>query len=296
MRVTNAMYTKNWLKNLERTTERMQRNEMMVSSGKSLLNLHDNPTGLSQSISIKEQITKQEEYLRAIDDGTAWLNTTEAALASVSDLLAEAQELAQVGANGPVSRNEIKDLAQHMDLIIDQMVDLANSKHADKYLFSGQQTKITPFERDGVSPDGVKYNGDTNSISREIHADSNIDINISGEEAFQTSKVFESLATLKKAFDSGDQKAIADAIAPIEEAFENAVSLRATVGYKMNRLQSVSEQHEMQKFHLESILGDIEGADIAETITNLKKEETAYQAALMVGSNMMQMSLLDFLR
>lgn len=304
MRVTNAMYYKNWLMNLERTNERMQRNEMMTSSGKKILYLDDDPTGLSQVISIKEQITKQEEYLRAIDDGMGWLNTTESVLATVSDSLAKAQELAMEGANGTLSQNEDEDLAHHIDMIIDDIISFANSKYGGKYIFSGKKTvfnkddepHMKPFEK---SANGVDYYGTNKvdgSINREISDGNSVEINYAGDELFVDSKVFGSLFDLKDTLNSGDQDAIATAIEPVKNAFEEIVSFRARLGYKINNLEVAQEQHEMQKLNLESILGDLEGADIAESITNLKKEETAYQAALMIGSQMMQMSLLDFLR
>lgn len=307
MRVTNAMYYNNWLKNLERTSESMQRNEMMTSSGKKILHLDDDPTGLSQVISIKEQITKQEEYLRAIDDGMGWLNTTESVLASVSDVLAKAQELAMEGANGTVSENENKELAQHIDMMIEDVISMANSQYGGKYLFSGQQTKQKPFElidktqlvndTDSLTLGaGLNYRGDDKSVLREINSGNTMEINYTGEEVFVKSNVIGSLAKLKEAFESGDNTEISEAIVPVKKAFEDVVSFRARLGYKINNLETAKEQHEMQQFNLESILGDLEGADIAESITNLKKQETAYQAALMIGSQMMQMSLLDFLR
>ena len=45
-----------------------------------------------------------------------------------------------------------------------------------------------------------------------------------------------------------------------------------------------------------SRLSDTEDADIAATLIDLNSQQTAYQAALKVGANILQSSLLDFLR
>ena len=43
-------------------------------------------------------------------------------------------------------------------------------------------------------------------------------------------------------------------------------------------------------------LSETEDADIAKTLIELNSQQTAYQASLKVGANILQTSLLDFLR
>jgi len=43
-------------------------------------------------------------------------------------------------------------------------------------------------------------------------------------------------------------------------------------------------------------LSETEDADIAKTLIELNSQQTAYQASLKVGANILQTSLMDFLR
>lgn len=293
MRVTDAMYSKKWLTNLQRTAERLQSDEVRVASSKSIINLSDNPIGISKIIGLKEQITKQEDYITAVDDSINWLKTSENVLGTVTNLVMKAREIGEVGANGTVVQGDGLNMAGQIDQIIAQVIDLANTQYNGKYIFSGEKTQTKPFAASG----SFDYSGDENSLVREIHAGSTMAISSSGEEIFLESDVLDSLQELRNALASNNAEGVRESAIPrVNEAFNNILAQRVNYGQKINRLESTKDQHEMQNINFKNILGELEEGEITETINNLKKEESAYQAALMVGSRMMQTSLLDFLK
>ena len=74
------------------------------------------------------------------------------------------------------------------------------------------------------------------------------------------------------------------------------LSLGAQVGAKMSRLDSLSARYEANVLNYTGMKSDAEDADLAAVITNYTTAQTVYNAALSAGSEIIQTSLLDFLR
>jgi len=71
---------------------------------------------------------------------------------------------------------------------------------------------------------------------------------------------------------------------------------RATVGATTNRLESADSRLQEVEESLTKLLSDVEDADMAKTYTDFSMQQSVYQSALKAGANIVQQSLLDFLR
>ena len=85
-------------------------------------------------------------------------------------------------------------------------------------------------------------------------------------------------------------------IGKFDEAIDKNVTTRAEIGAKMNRLDLTQSRLEDQEINLRSLKSENEDVDIAETIMELRMQESVYQASLASGARVMQPTLLDFLR
>jgi len=296
MRVTDTMQMENWLRSLQRTSQRMEQAQTTLASGKALQKPSDDPTGMSRAIVLREQISREQQYIYGIDDGTGWLKTVEVVLGSVSDSLTEANEIGLLGANAAVSPEQRQDLANRVGQMIEHMEGLANAQYAGSYIFSGEKISVKPFQLNETKTSVNDYAGGTGSISRQIQGANTISVNYSGKEIFVDTKVFDSLFQLKQSLEGDDYEGIQQALKDVNQAFNQVVSIRAVVGSKINRMGEMKELHELQKSHFESLLSDVEEGDLAEVITELKREQMAYEAALAVGARISSLSLLDYLR
>jgi flagellar hook-associated protein 3 FlgL len=68
------------------------------------------------------------------------------------------------------------------------------------------------------------------------------------------------------------------------------------VGAKTSYLQFMEDRYETQTLDMQERQLSVEGADPAETIIKFKSQEVAYQAALQMGTRIIQPSIFDFLR
>ncbi|NCB39415.1 MAG: flagellar hook-associated protein 3 [Erysipelotrichia bacterium] len=112
-----------------------------------------------------------------------------------------------------------------------------------------------------------------------------------------TPSVFTTLIDLRDNLLRGDSKAISEeSLAQLDQDLDRILNLHAEVGAKSNRATATREKQENITLNLKKMLSSVEDIDMAEAIIKMTELETAYQAALQVGSQIMQMSLLDFLR
>jgi flagellar hook-associated protein 3 FlgL len=76
-----------------------------------------------------------------------------------------------------------------------------------------------------------------------------------------------------------------------------AVSVEnATLGSRMNRLEMITERLEQDRLSYTRLMSENENVDLLEVIMRLNAAEAVYQASLMSGANIMQLTLADFIR
>lgn len=85
-------------------------------------------------------------------------------------------------------------------------------------------------------------------------------------------------------------------ISKLQNAQSRVLSLEAEIGAKENRLKTLSARYEANMSNYKKMRSDAEDADLAEVITNYATAQTVYNAALSSGAEIIQTSLLDFLR
>ena len=71
---------------------------------------------------------------------------------------------------------------------------------------------------------------------------------------------------------------------------------RASVGATTNRLESADSRLQEVEESLTKLRSDVEDADMAKTYVDFSMQQSTYQSALRAGGNIVQQSLLDFLR
>ena len=85
-------------------------------------------------------------------------------------------------------------------------------------------------------------------------------------------------------------------VSRLQDAQSRILSLDAAVGAKLQRLNTLSARYEVNFLNYTAMKSDAEDADLAEVITNFTTAETVYNAALSSGAEIIQTTLLDFLR
>ena len=91
------------------------------------------------------------------------------------------------------------------------------------------------------------------------------------------------------------QQVLADGVVQLQNASEQVVYTQASLGGRMNAVDSVSDSNLAQDIQNKSNLSDLVEVDMAEAISELTKQETALQASQATFGRLTSLSLFDYL-
>jgi flagellar hook-associated protein 3 FlgL len=122
------------------------------------------------------------------------------------------------------------------------------------------------------------------------------DSEIKGENLYPDDSTFRSLIEFKQALENEDFDTIRNkTIGDLSGALDKIVNSLSEVGAKTNRLDFTEQRLSDSKFHMDELASKERDLDLAEGIMKLKEIETVQQAALAMGSRILQISLADYL-
>ena len=87
-----------------------------------------------------------DQYDRNISQAQSGLEAGESTLSDIGELLNRAKELALSQATGTASPETRKNVAGEVRQIRDQLIQLANTKQGDRYMFGGRKTDAPPYD------------------------------------------------------------------------------------------------------------------------------------------------------
>lgn len=287
MRVANKTIYDTVTYNLSNCTQGLNQANEIVSSGKRINNLSDDPVGLTQALNVKSTISNLEQMQRNISTGNSWLVSSESALIHVQDILSETKTLCIQMSNATIDSGQRVSAAETVQNLFNEIVSLGNTNIAGSYIFSGSKTDTTPFSENGT------YNGNSNAFTVKIGKDSTVEVGSDGGALF--GDILSTIDGLKTLLINNDLEGIQDAMSDLDAHFDDISTKISDVGSKMNRMDIKEKIFEDIIFANTERLSEIEDADMAEAIMELKSREFAYQAALSSSAKLMTLSLIDYM-
>ena len=107
---------------------------------------------------------------------------------------------------------------------------------------------------------------------------------------------FTDLILLRDSLTKNDEFGIGIASNNLESDIDAVVSGRAIVGVQAQRLEDTQLRNQDQTLQEESLLSDLQDADLTEVISQYQQLQLQLQAALQTSAQIQQLNLLDFLR
>lgn len=308
MRITNNVLTRNLLNNLQAAEGRMDLLQNQMSSGHRITKPSDDPVGIENALRIKSNVASVEQWSANASDALSYMNTADTSLGDITSMLQRIRELTVQAANGtntPEDRGKIK---QEVDQLTDQIRIMANTKVGNKFIFAGTATDKVPM----TSLAGT-WQGNSDAVKFQIGNNLYLPISVDGKQLFEvgndgTSALFNDLKNFSDALstltvdangntiNTSDMTVLQNSIDAIDKHIDNIVAVRADLGARINRLTAVQSQLQSTSVNLQQNLSDIQDADMAKSITDFTNQQNVFRAALSVGSQIIQPSLVDFMR
>ena len=300
-RITDSMISRSVLSDLYSIDQQLSRTQRKMSSGKELTRPSDDPFLVGRALTLRSSLEATRQYQRNVGEATSWSSVTETALSRITDSVQRARELvvqASSDSSGPTARAAI---AVEIRNLIKSVKQEANASYGGRFVFSGTATGTRPYDVDGVNT----YAGDTGAVAREIGPGVSVTVNVLGRDVLgdgQGAADNRLLDVLQDVVDHLDGP-LADPNAlrtidlqRLDSNLDNIIGKRAEVGATVNRLESASSRLlEVEEAGVK-LLSETEDADMARTLVDFTMQQSVYQSALKSGANIIQASLLDFLR
>lgn len=291
-RITNSMVSRTVLSDIQDVFGKLSRTQERLSSGKQLTKPSDDPFAASRALLYRTGLDANQQYQTNVNEAKSWLDASDTALSQLGDSSSRARELMLRGANGTNSQVERDAIAQELDQIADSVKTVANTQFAGRYIFSGTATQTAPFTVGGADT----YLGDSAAINREIGQNVQVPVNVTGDTV-----VSPLLAAIRQAaidLRAGGTPANLSTtdLQAMDAATDAIQTTRSSVGARVNRLTAAQDRLQQLELAQTQQLSDTEDADVAQTMVDYSTQSAVYQAALKAGSQLIQPSLLDFLR
>ena len=307
MRITTSMVQRNVLSDLNSLSEKLAKTQSKASSGKEITRPSDNPYQAARALGLRQNLAANEQYQSNISDARGWQDATEAALGSITDFVNRAQSLLLEGSTDSSDAGARNSVADEIDQIIQGLKETANGSYGDRYLMSGTATSTAPYnlgDDDAYQGDEAGLDPTVAGVVREIGPGVTISINSVAREILgdgranpTDGKLLNTLRDISEHLRANDGAALRGGdITNLKASLDDVLKVRARNGAMSNRLDAASSRLEQIQGAVTEQLSNTEDADIAKTIIDFNSQSAAYQASLRAGANIVQASLMDFLR
>lgn len=184
MRISTIQAYNNSVSGLQNNYSNVTRTQEQISTGKRILTPADDPVASVRLLQLSQEQALNDQYKSNITAAKNSLNSEEAIMTSVGNVVQRIREIAVQAGNGALDSSDKNALATELAQREDELLNLLNSKDASgKYLFSGSQGDKQPFVR---NPDGTyTYQGDEGQRQVQIASSTYVPISDSGKELFE---------------------------------------------------------------------------------------------------------------
>ena len=311
MRVTFTTFPDTLVNQLSKLTSRQNRLQNQAATGQRITNPSDDPIAVRRVMDLQKETGAVRAHQDNIIRQREQSQTSYEVMRALKTLSDRANEIA-IRSDGVKSQTELNVFAEEIGQMLDQAVQLANSKHRGVHLFAGTRNDQSPFERvtdaDGVLT-GVVYKGNSDVSSVEIAESVTLSVQVPGVnntdsgsrgllvDSQSGADLFKHMIALRDLLRAGDTETIREqSVSDLQRDESNFIHQFSNIGAVQARLDAAESVSRTRSLSLEKLVSRETDADLAQTMVRLSEAQTAYRVALQSGAQMLDTSLMDFIR
>jgi flagellar hook-associated protein 3 FlgL len=301
-RITNSMISRSVLADLNDVSTRLAKTQRKLSSGKEITRPSDDPYGTSRALTMRSSLESSKQYQRNVGEAVGWQDVTDVALSKMSDTTMRVRELVIQGSSDSAGATARESIAAEIDQLVESLKQEANASYSGRYVFSGTATDVRPYAVGGADT----FAGNTGAVAREIGPGVSVQVNVVAKDVLGDGQasgdnlLLDTLRDVTQHLRGGtpaDLNALRTTdLRSLSTNLDNLSKVRATVGATTNRLETADARLQEVEESTTKLLSDVEDADMAKTMVDYSTQQSVYKSALQSGANIVQSSLLDFLR
>jgi len=333
MRITYKMMTTKYTTNLNNMSSELDKLNTQVASGRKFAKTSDDTSSAIKAYQIRRNMAKVEGYQNNVDHAKDFLTNSETNLNDINATLSDATVKIQEGKNGTQSSDSRKIIANELRVMQNQLLDTLNSSVSDTYIYGGSNTGEKPFTVEsgklfynGVDLDTIADGSDElKKLSADsLYVDVGLGLSFDSTGAVNRNSVFNysipginivgngktadggsnnlysllgDIATQfeSASFSSDTSDTIDKLFGQFQTASSKANQVTTEIGSKTNYLDFMTDRYDAQSLNMQARQTDVEGIDAAYTYIAFQTQKVAYQAALQMGTSIIQSSVFDYM-
>jgi flagellar hook-associated protein 3 FlgL len=301
-----------FLNGLTRLQSKITTATAQLSSGYRISQPSDAPDQIAPLLQLQAVLCHNRATTSALTRVQADVAGADQAVSSAIQLLDQARSIGAQGASTASSTATRAALAEQVISIQQQMVALANTQSAGRYVFGGDQDASPPYALNLNQPLTVPQNGVDRlftsplSATRDIEVSDRAFIRIDqtaqdlfdhrqADDSLASDNVFAALDSLRVALQNDDESGITAAQTSLHAASSWLNSTQGLYGSALNRINAATTQINNENVNLEQQISSIRDTDVVQTAMELTSAETQNQAAMAAEAKLPRTSLFDFL-
>ncbi len=303
MRVTNSMLNQTFLYNLNNLENQLAQSENIIATGKTLNEPSDNPLAVAQDMTTRAAISQTNSYLSNINLGLTWMQNTSSSLQNLSSNLQSIRSTVLEALNGPdQSSKSTSEFQQTISQLTANAYQIIDTKQGDSYLFGGYRTSTAPstyLQPQSTSLSSIDQAAVQGSIAFAVSDNIHMPVNVTGWQLFRevpqggTSNLGATLTSIQA--DLTNTTALQNDLANLDANISNLTNAQTALGARVQQMNMLQSQTQQFASSLSQEKASLQAADMAKVMTQYSLQQTSYQAALQMGSQLLLPSLVKYL-
>jgi flagellar hook-associated protein 3 FlgL len=269
-----------------------------LATGKRINRPSDDPNGAEAVIRLRTTQREIEHYQRTALAASQKLTAADDSLSGYENLLARTRTLISQGLSDTSSQTAKNALAEELVSLRARILNSANSKYGDEYVFGGTLQTLPPFDPVTAAPNGATATPQYIQVEPGANA---IAVGVTANTIFSdaTSNIFTDIDSAVLALrgtgnQTTDRATLESMYARVSVYNDLVNAAHAKVGANMNATDGAKDNLTSNFLSIDARASEIEGADFAETALAYAQATNALDATLKIASQDRK-SLFDYL-
>jgi flagellar hook-associated protein 3 FlgL len=291
MRVTDRMIYDSAALNAATSRDRAQSAMEQVSTGMRVVHPGDDPAVAAAMVRGQQTVDRLDAINQNAGRVTDETDAADAALQSLSTVLARARELTVQLGNDTYSATDRQGAAAEVDGLIRQAVTLMNRDVNGRYIFGGDKDQAPPFDING------NYTGDTAvrqvEVAPGVLQDASVRADVAVKGVGGGVDLFATLQSLSTALKTNNGDAIRGSLTNLEAATTQVTNTLAQVGAMGDAFATAQTLATSTRDATVKAVATQAEADVFQSTSQLALANSALNATLTAAAQSFRLSLVD---
>lgn len=298
MRVASSTVSDNMVRQIQLLSTQQGKLQNQVATGQRISQPEDDPAAVGRVLNLETERRHVTQYTANTSKALEIAQASFSGLQGIKKISDRAGELGTLGA-GVLGPDAMKAYATETDQLIEQALQAANTRFNGNYIYAGTavDAPAVTVVRDSTGKiTSATYAGNTAQAAIPLSEAASITPSTNGATNAGLATFINNLVALRDALNTGNTANVSTAQTGLTSSEDMLVAALADNGGVQTRIEASQSQQADRTTSVDALISSETSADLPSTIVKLNQTQTAYQAALQSASNIMRLSLLDYIK